>query len=253
MTFSQNWSKQVLENFGQAAVKYSQNAQLQRAFAWRLAQKCSKEFIPKGIWVDLGTGTGILADSFEALHPNQSVIRVDGSEEMLCQHHHKSQTQLCDLNLGLPNWPKQPTLIASNFALHWLDSPTSRLKEWFEALAPGGWLAIALPIQGSFHEWHLAAHQANVPCSALSLPSHDSLLKALNPQNIYYQKLHKFTQTSSKIYPLLNPISKIGAQSSRKRSLSIGEWRRLQKSWSCLNENKTINLTWLIQLLLIKR
>ena len=248
-----NWPKTILKNFGEASSDYDKEAQLQRTFAWRLAKKCSRESIPKGIWVDLGAGTGLLAEALETLNPNQSVLRVDGSQKMLAHNRPNSQTQLWDLNLGLPPWPKQPALIASNFALHWLNQPTKQIKEWFSALTPGGWLAIALPVQGSFQEWHLAAKTSGIPCTAIKLPAKESLLKKLNINKIHYQKSHRFTQHAPDICSLLKPMIKVGAQSSPQIGLSVGDWRKLQRAWPNPSNKGTIKLTWLIQLLLIQR
>ena len=193
------------------------------------------------------------AEALEALHPKQSVFRVDGSKDMLDQHRPESQTQLWDLNLGLPSWPNQPTLIASSFALHWLNDPASRIQEWFSALTPGGWLALTLPVHGSFNEWHLAAQSTGVPCSAMNFPCHESLLKAFHPRQIRCQELHTFTQTASGIGSLLKPIVKVGGHTNFKAGLSVGDWRQLQRAWPCSSSNKKLKLTWLIQLLLVQR
>ncbi|WP_320666943.1 methyltransferase domain-containing protein [Prochlorococcus sp. MIT 1307] len=248
-----NWPKIILNNFGEAAPHYNAEAELQSTFAWRLAKECSKESIPQGIWVDLGAGTGLLAEALEALNPNKSVIRVDGSPQMLAQNRSTSQTQLCDLNIGLPTWPHKPALLASNFALHWLNQPANRIAEWFTALTPGGWLAIALPVHGSFEEWHVASRNSGVRCTALHLPSTEALLQGLSMKNVRYQELQSFTQTASKVSSLLKPMINIGAHSTPKLGLSVGDWRRLQRSWPYCTENGAVRLTWLIQLLLVQR
>ena len=80
---SNDWTEVVLQNFEKASPKYNDNADLQRIFASRLAKECSKHFIPGGIWVDLGAGTGLLAEALETLNPNQAVLRVDKSQKML--------------------------------------------------------------------------------------------------------------------------------------------------------------------------
>ena len=250
---TKKWSKLILKNFGEAATNYNQEAVIQRTFAWQLAKKCTGETIPQGSWIDLGTGTGLLAEALETLNPNQTVLRVDASKEMLAQHRAESQTQLWDLNFGLPKWPQKPALIASSFALHWLDDPTHRIEEWFSALTPGGLLAIVLPVKGSFKEWYLAADQTGVPCTAMELPSHETLLEVLHSTNIRYQKLHCYIQEASGVNSLLKPIVKVGAHTSPKMGLSVGEWRKLQKAWPYSSSNKALSLTWLIQLLLIQR
>ena len=248
-----NWSDLIVKNFGQASINYNKEADLQKNFAWLLAKQCIKETIPKGIWVDLGAGTGLLSEALETLNPKQKVLRVDASEEMLSQNSIGSQTQLWDLNFGLPKWPQQPALIASSFALHWLNEPSLRIEEWFSALPPGGLLAVALPVKGSFKEWHCAAEATGLHCTALDFPCSKFLLEGLQKTNIRYQHLHCYKQKASNINSLLKPIIKVGAHTSQTASLSVGEWRRLYKAWPDSTENETVTLTWLVQLLLIQR
>ncbi len=248
-----SWHQLVVDNFNKAAHTYDSEAKLQRAIAWRLAKYCSKQKIYPGIWVDLGAGTGLLAEALETCNPEQSVIRLDKSSEMLSQKNQDSNSQLWDLNTGLPNWSELPTLLASSFALHWLSDPTIRLQEWFQALAPGGWLAIAIPVEGCFPQWHLAASKANVSCTAMSFPSRDSLIKALKPDQLRYEQLFRFTQKASEVSSLLKPIIKTGAHSHLKPALSIGEWRRLNKKWPRSNKNDEVKLTWLIEMLLFQK
>ena len=248
-----HWSKLILKNFGNASGTYNQEAKLQRKYAWLVAEKCSKESIPEGIWADLGSGTGLLAEALETLHPNQSVLRVDASKEMLVQHQTKSHTQLWDLNLGLPTWSRRPALLASSFALHWLSNPSDCIQEWLTALTPGGLLAIALPVKGSFQEWHFAAEMSGIRCTAMQLPSQESILKHVDANHIRYQKLHIYTDKASKVSSLLKPIIKVGAQSTPQFNLKVGEWKELQKAWPRSSLDNTVNLSWLIQLLLVQR
>jgi hypothetical protein len=81
--------------------------------------------------VDLGSGTGRLADALEVTHPGQSVLRVDGSAAMLQQQKPSATTLQWDLSRGLPPWPKQPQLLSSSFALHWLPNPVQSLRRGF--------------------------------------------------------------------------------------------------------------------------
>ncbi len=248
-----NWQRLIIHNFNEASDRYLNVAELQKKIAINLAEKCSKESISSGLWLDLGSGTGLLANALEKIHSNQSVVRVDASESMLIQHPQDKVTELCDLNTGLPNLSKPPTLIASSFVLHWLKYPEERLKEWFSALAPGGWLAIACPVKGSFPEWHYAAQKAHVPCTALPLPSKELLLKKIKPTNIAFNKLDVVTQESTRVTSLLKQFSKYGAQTTPHKSLTISQWRRLQKSWPKTKPTHCAQLTWLIQVLLAQK
>ncbi len=250
---SSGWSKKVLKSFNEAANNYNINAKIQQKIAWKLATECAHRKIPQGMWVDLGTGTGFLADALEKLHTSQKVIRLDGSEKMLKLHTENNYSQLWDLNLGLPKWKVAPSLIASSFALHWLSNPTTKLKEWYESLEKGGWLALALPIEESFPEWKLAAKSASVPFNGLRLPSTHKLIAALPKQSIHYQTIECITQRSHEVLSLLKPMRDVGAHISSEPALKISELRRLQKAWPNSKNNKNVELTWRIQLLLIQR
>ena len=247
------WSSLVNTSFNEAALSYNESASIQKSTALKLAKICSNHSIRHGLWVDLGSGTGLLAKSLEDLHPNQHVMRLDNSEKMLDQHSEKSIKQLWDLNNGLPKWSKKPNLLASSFVLHWLDNPQKQLKEWFNSLSLNGWLALAIPIKDSFPEWHEAAEKANLTCTALDLPLHDSLTSVVPNKSIIYNKIEIFKQSADKATSLLKPIIKIGAQSSYKEQLSISDWRRLLSFWPISNKDKQVSLSWSIQFLLIKR
>ena len=247
------WSIQVKENFNEAALNYNESALIQKSTALELAKICSHHSIKHGLWIDLGSGTGLLAKSLEDLHPNQYVMRLDNSKKMIDQHPEKSVKQLWDLNDGLPKWPEKPNLLASSFVLHWLDNPQKQLKEWFNSLSLDGWIALAIPVKGSFPEWYEAAEKANLICTALDLPSHDSLTRVVPKQSILYNKIKIIKQTAKKVTSLLKPMIKVGAQSSQKEKLSISDWRHLLSFWPISNQDEEVSLSWSIQFLFIKR
>tara|TARA_Y100001968_G_scaffold333191_1_gene394626 strand:- start:4840 stop:5592 length:753 start_codon:yes stop_codon:yes gene_type:complete len=246
------WQEDVFKNFDAAAHRYNTNAEIQKDVAWRLSKLCSQEDIPKGIWLDLGSGTGLLAESLESLNFNQPVFRIDSSKKMISIHKNAPQKQIWDLNYGLPDLSKPPKLIASSFVLHWLTNPSTRIKEWFNSLDDGGWLALASPVKGSFSEWYKACAIANVPCTALELPSEKCLLQKIKPKNIRHNQLIQITQTASSLSKLFKTMIAIGAQASHYPSLKVSQWKHLQKSWE-LTTTKEVHLTWLIQLVLIQK
>ena len=93
------WSSLVKKNFNAAALNYNESALIQRSTALKLAKICSQHPINNGLWVDLGSGTGLLAKSLEVLHPSQNVLRLDNSKQMIDQHSDKNPKQLWDFNL----------------------------------------------------------------------------------------------------------------------------------------------------------
>ena len=148
---------------------------------------------------------------------------------------------------------EKPQLLASSFALHWLNNPAARLEEWAKELAPGGWIALATPIKGSFQEWYQAAAKANVPCTAISLPTQISLMKALGTMRIHYQEVHAYKDSSTNLKSLFKPIINVGAQATKTGSLTVSQWKRLKMFWPRSGESSKINLTWLTQLLIVQK
>ena len=250
---SNSWGAKVLQRFDGAATQYNQAARLQTAMAWRLAGCCKRLPIPSGRWLDLGSGTGLLADAIEQRNPGRVVERIDGSPSMLARNSRPDHTQLWDLNQPLEGRDDPPTLIASSFCLHWLSDPGTRLQNWFECLAPGGWLIVALPVEGCFPQWHAAAHQAAVPCSALSFPTTQALLASIPKQQVRQQQQLCFSEQASHITALLRPMQTIGAGTSTHSALSVKQWRQLSAHWPERSAEGQVRLTWLIQLLMIER
>ena len=250
---SNTWGTKVLRSFDRAATDYNRAARLQTAMAWRLAGHCQRLPIPSGRWLDLGSGTGLLADAIEQRNPGRVVERIDGSAAMLAQNSRPDHTQLWDLNQPFQSGDDAPTLIASSFSLHWLSDPGTTLMHWFECLAPGGWLVVALPVAGCFPQWHEAARQAGVPCSALRFPTAKALTASLPKQQIRQQQQINFSEQASQITALLRPMQTIGAGSTTHSALSVKQWRQLSAHWPDCSVEGQVRLSWLIQLLVIER
>ena len=250
---SNTWGGKVLRSFDSAASHYNRAARLQTAMAWRLAGHCQRLPIPSGRWLDLGSGTGLLADAIEQRNPGRVVERIDGSSSMLAQNSRPAHTQQWDLNQPFHSGEDAPTLIASSFCLHWLSDPGTTLRHWFEYLAPGGWLVVALPVAGCFPQWHKAARQAAVPCSALRFPTTNALTASLPKQQIRHQQQLNFSEQASHITALLRPMQTIGAGTTTRSALSVKQWRQLNAHWADRSAQGQVRLTWLIQLLVIER
>ena len=246
------WQDRVLRGFDRAAERYDRSAQLQCSVAWRLAQLCRREGIPEGLWVDLGTGTGHLAKALEHLHPDRTVLRVDGSRAMLRGHPDHAEVLQWDLATGLPDWREAPTLLASSFCLHWLPEPQRVLQQWIQRLSPTGLLAVALPVEGCFPQWQESARRCGVRCTALPFPSSDALLNNIPKQQLRLARQVTYTMASPSLPLLLKPLRRIGAGTSPQSPLPLRDWRRLEQGWNDRRNDGQLRLTWVIQLLLIR-
>lgn len=181
------FSARVREAFGRRVSSYEPMARLQRGVAWRLAGLARHRLgpgsplaLPPGPCADLGAGTGLLGRALEAwgVALPGPLLQLDLCPEALARNG-VGPTLPWDLNQGLPPGLSGAALLASSFALQWLEAPADVLAHWGRQLAPGGWLLLSVPTAGSFPEWRQAARDTDLPCSALPLPAADALLAAV--------------------------------------------------------------------------
>jgi malonyl-CoA O-methyltransferase len=155
-----------------------------------------------------------------------------------------------DLNRGLPEGLEQAALLASSFALQWLEDPASSLSHWCRHLRPGGWLVLAVPTAGSFPQWQDAAQQAGVPFTALALPDAEELRQTAISSGLslrHGQRL-RFSRPRQGGMRALRHLQRLGAGASRRRPLTTGALRRLLAHWPAASP-----LTWEVLLLIAQR
>ena len=270
--------RRVRRSFGRGAPQYDREASLQQAMAWRLARLCADLPLPEGACADLGAGTGLLSRALQHHHRQLSQrppLQLDLCPELLQRNplvsgpghqlppppgqlpadapvHANSEplSLLWDLNEGLPDGLQNAALLASSFALQWLNQPTCTLRSWCRSLTPGGWLVLAVPTAGSFPQWHRAAERAGVPCTALSLPSAEGLLKAAetNGLSLRHGQRLRFTRQRQGGLQALRHLQRLGAGASRNTPLTPSQLRRLLAHWPA-----TSPLTWEVLLLIGQR
>lgn len=98
------------------------------------------------VW-DLGCGTGEHAALLALRHPRARTHGLDSSPEMLARARGREARVDWvegDIAAFAPDTP--PDLIFSNAALHWLDDHARLLPRLAETLAPGGVLAVQMPV-----------------------------------------------------------------------------------------------------------
>lgn len=225
--------------FGRSAAGYEQGARLQAGVAARLGRlsRTIARSLPPGPRADLGAGSGLLSRALETNLGGPALLRVDQCPDLLAQERrHAPQLGahqlLWDLNGGLPRQLQGAALLASSFALQWLEQPERQLEGWCEQLATDGWLVLAVPTAASFGIWRAAARAAAVPFSGLQLPD-ATALEAVVRRRLRLQQLNRlrFSRPNRGALPFLHRIRAIGAQASRQRRLSPSELRRLVAHW----------------------
>jgi malonyl-CoA O-methyltransferase len=230
--------QRVSAGFERHASTYEQGAALQRGVAWRLARHCRGLLLPEGPRADLGAGTGLLSRAIAQQRPGLELLRLDACPALLNQEGSPALAAAApltlhwDLNQGLPTELQQASLLASSFALHWLNRPVEQLEHWCRNLRPAGWLALALPTSGSFPQWRQAAGCAGVACTALPLPEAAALVEAAGEQLVLnrVERLH-FSRRAETGLTFLRRMRDLGAGASPRAALRPGEWRRLEAHW----------------------
>ncbi len=232
------FSDSVERCFRTSAAAYERGATLQAAVAQRLgflSQALLAADLPPGPRADLGAGTGLLASSIEARIGGPPLLRLDACEALLSQEAPNKTPPprlRWDLNQGLPQDLQAATLLASSFALQWLEQPTAQLEHWCHALSPGGGLLLAVPCEGSFALWHQSAKQADVPCTALPLPRAGELIhQAERSLELLHCRQLRFSRANPGTLAFLQQIKRIGAHASRAPRLQPSQLRRLIRHW----------------------
>ncbi len=239
-------------HFGRHAADYDGEARLQQAVAWRLAGFCRALPLPPGPCADLGAGSGLLSRALLARRPALAAatpLQLDICPELLARNP-LPERRSWDLNGDLPVDLHGAALLASSFVLQWLEQPPLALRHWAHQLAPGGWLALAIPTAGSFPQWHQAARAAAVPCTALPLPQASDLLAAAQQAGLRLsqQRLLRFSRSARAPLEGLHTLRRLGAAASRSQPLSPGQWRRLLRHWPA-----GAAFTWEVLLLIAQR
>lgn len=111
--------------------------------------------LPHGKVIDLGCGAGAAAGALADRWPDKKLVGVDASPAMIAKAVGTGAYRRCDL-ADLRDWDpgKPPALIFSNAALQWVDDHAAVLPRLAGLLAPGGFLAVQMPVQ-----WGAPSHR----------------------------------------------------------------------------------------------
>jgi len=246
------WTKKIKSNFNEAAQSYSEYCLIQKYFSKQIINILLGLNIPDGDWFDLGAGPGLLADDIEKYFSKKKVTRLDFSNKMLLLNKKGSKKILWDLNKGLHPLIKNPSLLVSNFCIHWLNEPEKNLDKWFKNLNKGGKLIISYPTNNSFPEWKKTCKDCDIEYTGLIFPSVKNMIKNFSNNEIYTSKIYSYKENYPNIYELFRSIIKVGAQSSKKEKNSIKVFKKLAKYWPT-EKNNTVNLSWEINIIVLQK
>ena len=237
------WNETVKNNFNNASANYLDFSNIQRHFAEKIVSLLKGLNIQEGEWIDLGSGTGLLADEIEKEFSKKEMTRIDFSKKMLLQNKESSKKILWDLNNGLPLSITNCPLMTSNFCVHWLDNPEKIIREWFDKLRCGGYLILSYPTINSFPEWKQTCIKTNIEYSGLTFPISKDIIKSFNADEILFSNKYLYVEKFPDMFKLLKSIVNVGAQSTKCKRKTVYELKEMQKFWP-KEETNSVNLTW---------
>ena len=81
------WNIIVRNNFNNASTNYLSHSNIQKHFAEEIVSFLKGLHIQKGEWIDLGSGTGLLADEIEKQYFQQNVFEYLNKLNNLLKHY----------------------------------------------------------------------------------------------------------------------------------------------------------------------
>ena len=137
--------QQARRAFEQASSSYDQVAQLQVEMGERLLERLNYIRLEPQTILDMGAGTGIMADKLSRQYRKSKVIAADFAHSMLQQTRKRGSLLrklrcVCADAEQLPLADGSVDLIVSNAMLQWCNDPGQVFREWMRIMRPGGLL-----------------------------------------------------------------------------------------------------------------
>ena len=200
-----------------AARDYEGAARIQRKVAGELAARiASLALPPEPRLLEIGCGTGFLTRALAEQGIGGDWLVTDLSAAMVerCRaglgNTATRRFTVLDGENGTPDGGPFD-LVCSSFALQWFaDAPAAlaRMRDW---LAPGGCIAVATLLSGTFAEWRAAHEKLGLAAGTPAFPPAEAFA-ALNPEVL---EVTYHTETHASAARFLRAVKAIGAGTAR--------------------------------------
>ena len=219
----------VVAAFDAAAGTYDAATQVQCEIARHLVERAALEVpaAPQTI-LDLGCGTGNVADNALRIWPEAELTALDASPAMLsrlCKKIPNVKTVCRDAARldGIARYD----LILSSMMLHWMENPREALAHWRGFLKPNGRLLAALPVSDSLFEWRDLIRAAGLTDGLWAFP-HENFAAEL----CLRAEFRDFPATYTDVAGFLSSLKGSGTHRSRSshRPVPSGAMRRLLRT-----------------------
>ena len=253
--------KQVAKAFGNAALAYDQEANLQKDIAKRLIASLDpwKAIIPPGPILEIGCGTGFVTEGLIDLYPNRAKEITDISSDMIevCRTKFEDADNLDFYTQDAEELDPEESsysLTISGFAAQWFKDPALTLGRMLEATKPGGLMLVSFPGSESFPEWKEKCQDLGIPFTGNKLPDTEEVAIKLSvgPAQIDFYE-DTVTQQFKSAADFFRHLKQIGAGTRQDgRSLSPKELKMLIKHWD-ESEEGDITVSYHVVFMAVKR
>ncbi len=198
----------IKNNFNKAALNYDDYAVLQKKVAKKLVNVSSDNINKSNKILDLGSGTGFVADSIKST--NKEIFELDIAHNMLNKRSGSLKVN-ADIEY-LPFVENSFDLILSSLAFQWLNNISLAITNCGKVLKDNGSLIFSIITDGSLAELKSSCTTCGVNLSINQFPTKQYLVDIISDISKNYQLIdEKIILEYKDLYDLLNSMKKIGA------------------------------------------
>ncbi|NOY66994.1 MAG: malonyl-ACP O-methyltransferase BioC [Gammaproteobacteria bacterium] len=212
----------VRRSFDKAASTYDDSAILQREVVSRILERLDFIKLEPGVILDVGAGTGYIAQGLSVRYKKAKIIELDLSLAMLQQRNKhspwykrflKSSRLVCGDAENLPVADNSVDMLFSSLTIQWCNDLQHTLKEFMRVLKPGGLLMFSTFGPDTLKElrdsWAKVDQAAHVSPFLDMHDIGDMLLHARLAEPV--MDVETFTLTYDNVTSLVNDLRAIGA------------------------------------------
>jgi malonyl-CoA O-methyltransferase len=244
----------ISRNFSAAAGAYDGWAAGQDDIAEGLVRRLPEGLAPAAV-VELGCGTGLLSRRLLARFPGARLRGLDLAAGMIeaCRRRFdgegRARFEVADAEDPGACAGPAVDLVATSCSAQWFADPAGTFGRWARALAPGGVLAAALLVRGSYPELDRAHRAAfGVPFPGLALPSDDEaaalLARAgLAPVSVDAEEVPVPYRSAREALGSFRGIGAVLCDQPGREAMGPGRARRLLAAYAALEGERGARVT----------
>lgn len=244
----------IMQNFGNAAPEYDDNALLQK----RVRAHCitlSRKYWPKGATViDLGCGTGVLSGEC----PEWNIIGIDLSLGMCMQANSRSRIINASAE-AIPLKGNAADGVFSSLMLQWANATAGIWQEIERVLKPGSYAVISTLVDGTLYELAEAFRAVDrLPHVSGFLQAHE-VVEAAERAGLGFVSARqaKVVEHYSDTIALMRSLKDIGAANKhrhrRRGMMTPRQFTAIERVYARFRQTQGLPATWQVLYLVVQK